>query len=357
MAAAITAAQQQAIARKVGFADHGSAVTAIVSVERWCPRAQSGWCRLGVDAAWQHTLQGVAKPAPHAARLCIPPRRWIIEVARHWSLRPGRRRPWHPLAKQIHRMKKTVHSVRIVALLATVGLVALLAFRWKADDFGDPLLNAAYSGNVKKVGQLLETGEDPNKSDSYGNTPLSLAAHADQAEIARILIAHGANLSIKDNTSMTPLHCATYKGNTAVATVLLDCGASVNVTDQLGFTPLLFAVVKGPPALVKLLIDHGADINQRDEYGWQPIHRALRFNTEEPLAIVTILLEHGADPNASGGQSEPDSHVGYRPPGNPNQGDTPLAIAESNGFCRIVEQLKRHGAKENKAIPDAVPPR
>jgi ankyrin repeat protein len=258
-------------------------------------------------------------------------------------------------------MKKTIRFLKVVALLATVGLVALFVLRWKLDDFGDPLLNAAYSGNVKKVAQLLEAGEDPNKCDSYCNTPLTLAAHTDQAEIAAMLIAHGANLSIADDSGMTPLHCAAYKGNVAVATVLLDHGSAVNTTDRwYGSSPLSEAVRTGSCAMVNLLIDHGADVKHRDRLGWQPIHGVLRssgLSGEERLAIAAILLEHGADPNAPNGREEPDSHVGYRPPGNPNQGDSPLAIAQSNGFIDIVELLKKYGAKEDKVMSDAEPPR
>ena len=129
-----------------------------------------------------------------------------------------------------------------------------------------------------------------------------------------------------------------------MAKVLLDHGAAVNVADRDGgWTPLHIAVCGGPPELVRLLLEHGADINQRDEYGWQPIHRALRSNPREPLAIVKILLEHGADANAQGGRLEPDSciggwfvQVGHGPAVNANRGDTPLEIAESNGFTNIV---------------------
>lgn len=256
------------------------------------------------------------------------------------------------MSEQRRSTNKAGCFLTAIAVLAAIGVLALFAFHGALNNFGDPLLNASYSGNIKKVERLLQTGEDPNKADSYGNTPLTLAAHANQTQIASLLLAHEADPSIADNTGMTPLHCAAYKGNIEVARILIDHGAPVDAVDQTGYTPLLFAVVSGPPALVTLLLDHGANINQRDEYGWQPLHRALRSNTDEPLAIVTALLEHGADPNASGGEPEPDSHVGYRPAGNANQGDTPLAIAESNGFSNVVELLKKHGATYPAAIPD-----
>jgi ankyrin repeat protein len=74
-------------------------------------------------------------------------------------------------------MKKIMRLMKIVAITGALGLVVMLLLRWKLDDFGDPLLNAVYSGNIEKVVQLMETGADPNKSDSYGNTPLGLVVH------------------------------------------------------------------------------------------------------------------------------------------------------------------------------------
>jgi ankyrin repeat protein len=258
------------------------------------------------------------------------------------------------LGRKIIR-RRTLALLGVMALLVMVGYGMpwlMPSLNWLTPSlkaFGDPLLNAAYFGNIRKVSEMLEAGADPNKRDSYNNLPLTLAGFADQPEIAKLLIAHGADPSIKGNQGMTPLLCAAYKGNVAVARVLLDHGASVNVADQYGFTPLMFAIY-GPPTLAELLLDHGADVKRRDEYGWQPLHRALRTSSlraNERIIIVTMLLEHGADPNASGGRPEPDSHIGYRPPGNPNRGDTPLEIAESNGFTDIVALLKKHGAKKN----------
>ena len=244
-----------------------------------------------------------------------------------------------------------------LALLLTMGHTALWRMLSPEYDFGDPLLNAAHIGNVRKISELLEAGADPNRSNSFGTTPLILAASADQAEVAKLLIAHGASPSIKNHAGWTPFLVATDDRKTSVAKVLLDHGAAVNVANQFGWTPLHTAVAGGPPELVRLLLEHGADINQRDEYGWQPIHRALRSRSSraEPLAIVTILLEHGADPNAPGGRPEPDSciggwpiQVGFGPSVNPNRGSTPLEIAESNGFTNIVALLKKYGAKESK---------
>jgi ankyrin repeat protein len=240
--------------------------------------------------------------------------------------------------------------IYVVILLGLCGAVCGLAWRFLGG-FQDALLDAVYSGNKKKVEQLLMAGESPNKRDSYGNSPLTLAGFANQCEIAEILIAYGGDLTVKDNLGMTPLHCAVYKGNIDVARVFVERGAPINAIDEYGYSPLSEAAAKGPPALVEFLLAHGAQVNHQDKYGWQPIHIALRTMRLEPkdrLAIVAALLQHGADPNAWARGGEPDSHIGYRPQGNPNKGNTPLAIAESNGFTEIVALLKRYATGEQK---------
>lgn len=103
--------------------------------------------------------------------------------------------------------------------------------------------------------------------------------------------------------------------------------------------------------MVELLLDQGADVHHRDNRGWQPLHaalRAARLSDSERIAIVTLLLRHGADPNAAnrGGwqnDSNYDSSPGFRWE-LPNRGNTPLAVATSNGFAEIAEILKQHGA-------------
>lgn len=228
---------------------------------------------------------------------------------------------------------------------------------WFLSCFQDAFLDAVYGGDREKVERLLKTGENPNKRDSFGNNPLTLAGFANQSEIAELLIAHGACLTIQDNQGMTPLHCAAYNGNIDVARVFIAHGAPINATNEFGHTPLSEAVAKGPPAMVELLLAHGADVHHRDARGWQPIHIAVRaggLESAERCAIVAALLDHGADPNASnpgGCLKDSDSCLGSRSRRNPNKGETPLVIAESNGFTEIAELLKNHGATTEKSEP------
>ena len=59
------------------------------------------------------------------------------------------------------------------------------------DDFGDAFLNAVYSGNIKKVSEMLEAGENPN----IGNTPLAIAESNGFTDIVAVLMKHGAKES------------------------------------------------------------------------------------------------------------------------------------------------------------------
>ena len=250
-------------------------------------------------------------------------------------------------------MKKRIGCLVIVVAVLAVGYGALWLTTRNLDDFQDDFLNAVYAGESAKVESMLTAGENPNKFDSYGNTPMTLAAYAGHAEVLGLLIAHGGRVDSRDNSGMTPLHCAAYYDRIDATRVLLENGAVVNATNNYVFTPLSESVMRGYPNMVELLLDAGATVTNRDERGWQPLHQTLRsnrMNARIRMRIVTLLLDHGADPKADNpeGWQEDSKHDSTVSPfalfqhRNPNKGNTPLAIAESNGFRDIADMLQKH---------------
>lgn len=261
-----------------------------------------------------------------------------------------RRRVFWPATSEFDMRRSAFRFLTCAAALVFAGCGA------QSENFGDPLHNAAYRGDLAVVRDLLETQSVPvDRRTAFGYyTALVLAGYTEHTHIVALLLNNGADVNAQDGMGMSALHCAAYYGRTETARLLIEHGANLTLTNSYGCTPLFEAVRKGPPELVALLLDSGASVGVRDQRGWQPLHAALRSDALAPAnraAIVKALLDHDADPNFlnPGGWEEDsrhDSHLGYRPRGNPNQGNTPLAIARSNGFTSIVDLLKSRGAME-----------
>ena len=251
-------------------------------------------------------------------------------------------------------------AIRLVAypaffllLLLLVAAVYLVFFE-RLGDFGDPLLNAAHTGDLDLVRDLLKSGKNPNLRDGFGNCPLTVAADAGQTEVVKFLLEHGAKLDVADDAGETPLHCAARNGHLETAEFLVKRGASVNATDRHGVTALMAGVQFGNVAVVELLLANKADLTKRDTYGWQALHIVLRSNNvnrPDRYAVVKALLMNGADPHADnpGGSEHDSEHDSMGLPSFssqlPNKGNTPRAIATSNGFEDIAELLQASPSK------------
>jgi ankyrin repeat protein len=59
-----------------------------------------------------------------------------------------------------------------------------------------------------------------NHNSHWGTTPLHAAAHANRAEIAKLLIDHGADVNALDLDGKTPMHHTTFHKAKAVAKLL-----------------------------------------------------------------------------------------------------------------------------------------
>lgn len=195
----------------------------------------------------------------------------------------------------------------------------------------------------------LEVRFGPSKKWVIDDMDDLVRAHFGQTDAVKLLINKGAQID-GIRGQMTPLQCAVYSGHHDTVTFLLTKNADPNLTDKYGISSLAIAARKGDAKMVEALLKAGANIEHADDNGWRPLHSALRstgISDAARLATVAVLLEHGADPNATnvGGferDSEHDSHLGPRTT-NPNVGNTPVAIAKSNGFNEIVTELIANG--------------
>ena len=94
------------------------------------------------------------------------------------------------------------------------------------------LFGAVESGNLARVKQLVEQGEDKNQADENDKTALSAAAEKGYLDITRYLVEQGADMEKGDCGGNTPLIFASIEGEVEVAQYLLEQGANIEHVSQ-----------------------------------------------------------------------------------------------------------------------------
>ncbi|NXR61292.1 ANK2 protein, partial [Rhadina sibilatrix] len=161
------------------------------------------------------------------------------------------------------------------------------------EDGFTPLAVALQQGHNQAVAILLE-------NDTKGKVrlpALHIAARKDDTKSAALLLQNDHNADVQSKVSVTrasgftPLHIAAHYGNVNVATLLLNRGAAVDFTARNGITPLHVASKRGNTNMVKLLLDRGGQIDAKTRDGLTPLHCAARSGHDQ---VVELLLERGA---------------------------------------------------------------
>ena len=99
------------------------------------------------------------------------------------------------------------------------------------------LHQAATSGNLLVLNNLIENGAQVNEVNAIGETPLHFAARFGKLEVLKILIANGADVEAKTkHTKATPLLSAAESGQERIIRELLDAGAKKSARDVFGKT-------------------------------------------------------------------------------------------------------------------------
>lgn len=111
----------------------------------------------------------------------------------------------------------------MLLVLATI-LPLLLA--GPVADQGERLREAARSGDLERVRDLLDGGVAPDAPNPQGATALSYAAEKGRLAVVRLLVERGARVDARDRFfKSSPLDLALDGGHSSVATFLLEKGA------------------------------------------------------------------------------------------------------------------------------------
>ena len=161
------------------------------------------------------------------------------------------------------------------------------------------LHEAAQTGQVDKVRQLIAKGEDVNGLDKHQTTPLFWAALSQDQDVAKVLVAAGANINAVGPNGTTPLYNALHKNNTPLALWLIEQGANVHACDANGNTMLHLAAMFTNKEVAKVLLEKGLDVNAISAKGFSPLALSVLLAQNAKLPILSpdfvfLMLEAGA---------------------------------------------------------------
>ena len=191
---------------------------------------------------------------------------------------------------------------------------------------------ACREGDLERVRQLIQDGQDVNRGNRYGWTPLMLAAangHNQVMRMVRELIRAGADVNGQDKYKQTALHKASWKGHYGVVKTLAEAGANLNVQDEDGMTPLMRAAEVGHANVVVELIRAGADVSVASRHESTALHFAA---IENNIECGVLLVEAGADMRTRNKNSK-----------------SPLDLASSR-FRRTIQQALSFSTKRIVAV-------
>jgi ankyrin repeat protein len=174
-----------------------------------------------------------------------------------------------------------------LALVAFLGLAA----RPRPGEF-PPLHQAARSGDLRAVTDLLGAGTDPEALDQGPNgwTPLLHAIHKDQLQTVRLLLARGADPNRLAANGTSALNLAASQGELEIVRTLLAAGARVE--GHSAIAAVLNAAAGGHTEVVRTLIEANPSLRiQRGPRTWVVLLLArLRGNR----ALLSLLSRTGA---------------------------------------------------------------
>ncbi|XP_049916900.1 ankyrin-3-like isoform X5 [Epinephelus moara] len=224
---------------------------------------------------------------------------------------------------------------------------------------------AARKDDTKAAALLLQNDHNAdveskmmvNRTTESGFTPLHIAAHYGNINVATLLLNRGAAVDFKARNDITPLHVASKRGNSNMVRLLLERGAKIDARTKDGLTPLHCGARSGHEQVVEMLLDRGAPILSKTKNGLSPLHMATQG---DHLNCVQLLLHHEVPVDDVTNDYLTALHVAahcghYKvakvivdKKANPNakalNGFTPLHIACKKNRVKVMELLLKHGA-------------
>lgn len=156
------------------------------------------------------------------------------------------------------------------------------------------MIDAIKAGEISGLQALIDRGEDLDRQDKNGKTPLHIAVIYDKPEAVNMLVKFQAELNIKDENGFTPLHFATQLNRSEIARTLINAGARINTVTCKLDTPLSFATWHGDRELINLLLSKLARLDVQDFKDDTPLIIAAKRGYND---VVSLYIDNLAPAN------------------------------------------------------------
>ncbi|WP_263375472.1 ankyrin repeat domain-containing protein [Granulicella aggregans] len=195
-----------------------------------------------------------------------------------------------------------------------------------------PLIVACGRGHIDIVKQLIEAGAAPNRQNEQGYSPLLAALGQTDPRLIDVLIECGASIDITDENGSTALLHAASQGKVDFVDRLLLRNAKWDIANRDSIHPLASAAANGYGRIVQMLLSAGEDVNRPAVNHWTALHYTC---DDGDVDTARILLKH------------PRVLVNARE----KAGWTPLMCAVKKGHSEVVELMVEAGANRKLLNP------
>ncbi|MBF0280911.1 MAG: ankyrin repeat domain-containing protein [SAR324 cluster bacterium] len=201
----------------------------------------------------------------------------------------------------------------------------------KEKSYYTDLFAAAVRGNINQVKSYIVAYENVDIRDSYGRTPLHVAAYGGHHDVMRILVASGADPNALENDRYDIVTIAAVANDLQTLKVALELGTSAkNITSRYDGTALIAAAHLGHTEVVQMLIRARAPLDHVNNLGWTALIESIVLGDggRDHTETLRALINAGANVNLTD-----------------KNGKTPLSLAKALGYNAMVKLLLKAGAQ------------
>ena len=173
-----------------------------------------------------------------------------------------------------------------------------------------PLVFAAYSGNLACIKLLLEAGASVADKDHECYGPLHYACMmSHQEEVYSTLLIAGSGVNSENSYGNTPLNIAAQWSSMNVLRLLIISGAKIDTVDCEGDSSLMNALYARKNETVRFLLQVGIDYTVSNMHGNTFLHYAALYGDLQTIEILRAAQLSKADPWARNNRSKTSTQL------------------------------------------------